>query len=97
MSVLPMGSVVVLNNGSVKVMVVNRGALFNQNGTVGYFDYAGALYPSGMQNSDMVFFNQEDIKEVFFTGYVDETEEKFEAAYDDAVQKSNYPKLKLSE
>ena len=37
--ILPIGSVVQLKNGEVKLMIINRFPLFNKEGTIGYFDY----------------------------------------------------------
>lgn len=38
---LPIGSVVQLENGSAKLMIITRFALYNNKGNIGYFDYAG--------------------------------------------------------
>lgn len=35
--ILPIGSVVQLKNGEVKLMIINRFPLFNKEGTIGYF------------------------------------------------------------
>ena len=65
--------------------------------TIGYFDYAGCLYPQG-QNSQMTyFFNHEDIEEIYFTGYVDEMEKEFLEQYELQKDKIKYPKLKIKE
>lgn len=37
---LPIGSVVQLQNGDTKVMIINRISLYNNRGTIGYFDYS---------------------------------------------------------
>lgn len=57
-------------------MITSRVPLYNSKGTVGYFDYAGCLYPVGQNGQQTFFFNEENIEEVFFEGYVDEEQEK---------------------
>ncbi len=42
-NILPIRSVVRLKNETQK----NRGALFNHEGTIGYFDYSACLYRLG--------------------------------------------------
>ena len=45
--ILPIGSVVQLKNGEVKLMIINRFPLFNKEGTIGYFDYSACIFPIG--------------------------------------------------
>ena len=54
---LPIGSVVQLQNGDTKVMIINRISLYNNRGTIGYFDYSACLYPSGNTDNQVYFFN----------------------------------------
>lgn len=97
MNVLPIGSVIRLKDGEQKIMIISRAPLYNNEGTIGYFDYAGCLYPQG-QNSQMTyFFNHEDIEEIYFTGYVDEMEKEFLKQYELQKDKIKYPKLKLKQ
>ena len=73
---LPIGSVVLLNNGTKRVMIYGRKQLSADTGTI--FDYVSCFYPEGNISPDYTFlFNHEDIKEVIFRGYSDEEEEKF--------------------
>ena len=45
----------------------------------GEYDYIACLYPEGNINDDYNFlFNNEDIDEVIFKGYVDSEEEDFQ-------------------
>ena len=46
-NLLPLGSVVRLNKGELKIMIISRLPLYNNEGTIGYFDYAACVYPTG--------------------------------------------------
>lgn len=94
-NVLPIGSVVRLRNGEQKIMIICRLPLFNNEGTIGYFDYSACLYPTGQTDQQVFFFNKEDIEEVFFEGYRDEDEEKFCQLYEEVVKNVKYPRLQL--
>ncbi|WP_411575295.1 DUF4176 domain-containing protein [Streptococcus sp. CSL10205-OR2] len=74
MKYLPLGSVVQLKNGDIKLMITSRFPLYNSNGELGYFDYSSCIYPTGTINNQAYFFNQEDIAKVWFEGYVDDSE-----------------------
>jgi len=94
--ILPIGTVVKLKKGEQELMVVGRAQLFNNAGTIGYFDYSAALYPQGViSNSEFLFFNDDDIEEVIFEGYRSELEIEFADAYEENISKVTYPKLTL--
>ena len=95
MSILSIGSVIRLNEGDRKLMIINRAPLYNDNGIIGYFDYSACLFPEGYTNQQVYFFNNEDIAEIYLEGYVDEIEEKFRAAYDEQISKITYPKFSI--
>ena len=38
-NLLPIGTVVRLHNGTIDVMIIGRFPLYNQEGTIGQFDY----------------------------------------------------------
>lgn len=62
---LPIGSVVLLENGTKMVMVIGYGVKKEK-----LYDYTGCLYPEGLLSSDQVIlFEHEDIKSVIFKGY----------------------------
>lgn len=95
MEILPIGSVVRLKNGDVKLMILNRAPLYNQNGEIGYFDYSACVYPAGKLEEQVYFFNQENIEEVYFKGYIDGQEELFQEQYDEKIKNTKYPKFKV--
>lgn len=97
MNVLPLGSVVRLKEGERKLMIISRAPLYNDRGTIGYFDYAGCLHPVGQNGQQTFFFNKEDIEEIFFEGYIDEQEEKYQEIYGKEMKKVTYPKLSIEE
>lgn len=73
---LPVGSVVYLIDGNQKLVIVNRGAIVEQEGQEVYFDYLGGIFPEGLNLEQVYYFNQEDIDEVVFEGYHNEEEER---------------------
>ena len=94
--ILPLGTVVNVKKGKQELMIVGRAQLFNNNGTIGYFDYSSVLYPQGIiNNSEFLFFNDEDVEEVVFEGYRNESEIAFAEAYEAEIAKTSYPKLKV--
>jgi len=73
---LPIGSVVLLNNGKKRLMIFGIGQtdLTNKKS----YDYIGVMYPEGnMGEGTQFLFNHSDIKEVFFKGFEDEERSKF--------------------
>jgi len=93
--ILPIGSVVQLKNGDVKLMIINRAPLYNQEGVIGYFDYSGCIYPGGKVEEQVYFFNNENIEKVYFVGYKDEQEELFQRQYEEKIKETSYPKFKV--
>lgn len=80
---LPLGSIVYLKEATAKLMVVGRGASFdNREGQV-FSDYVGVVYPNGIDPEDALFFNHQDVDKFIFTGYSDEEEVRFLEIYDE--------------
>ena len=94
---LPIGSVVQLKNGQVKIMIINRYPLYDNKGEIGYLDYSGCVYPFGMTDNQACFFNQEDIEKVWFEGYIDESEEEMQVTIEDELSQIPYPKYSLAD
>ncbi|NLU51566.1 MAG: DUF4176 domain-containing protein [Clostridiaceae bacterium] len=70
---LPIGSVVRLIGGTKKLMIYGRKQI--QVGTNKKWDYVGCLYPEGhLSEKYNVFFNHNEIEEIYFKGYEDDEE-----------------------
>lgn len=81
---LPLGSIVLLENGEKRIMIYGRRQKAVKTGQV--FDYVACLYPEGNISEEYTYlFNHADIKEVIFKGYSDEDEEQF-TAYMNSVE-----------
>lgn len=77
MEYLPIGTVVLLKGGEKKVMIYGRKQLAVDDS--GEYDYIACLYPEGNISDEYNFlFNQNDIEEVVFKGFVNEEEEEFQ-------------------
>lgn len=81
MSILPIGTIVYLKDGSQKLMILNRGVTIDQNGESVLFDYSAALYPIGLNPEQLFYFNREYVDKVVYPGYSDEEEERFAEIY----------------
>ena len=91
--ILPIGTVVSLQEGDALLMIIGRAQLFNQDGVIGYFDYSATLYPQGLDgNQEFVFFNMED---VVFEGFRNDQEIDFAKNYEKNIEATDYPKLSI--
>lgn len=67
---LPIGSVVLLKNANKRVMIYGRIVRSNDDEKV--YDYVGCPYPEGaMSSNDMLLFDHEQIRMVYFIGFQD--------------------------
>lgn len=74
---LPLGSVVLLREGSKKLVIYGRKQL--QVTTNRLFDYLGVVYPEGYIDENYSYlFNHEDIEVIAHVGYTNEEEEQFQ-------------------
>lgn len=74
---LPIGSVVVLKGGKKTLMIFGRKQLSTTNNKV--WDYLACFYPEGSIGPEYCFlFNEEDIDEVVFMGYSNDSNINFE-------------------
>ena len=75
---LPIGSIVLLKNGTKKVMIYGR-----RQSRVGEnekeYDYIACLYPEGnIDENYMYLFDHENIDKVIFRGFSDADEEAYQ-------------------
>lgn len=83
---LPLGSVVVLKDGSKSLMVIGTNQYYSKGEQ---YDYVSVLYPEGHLNKDSFFlFNQEDIREVKYIGYVSAELQAFRFSLAEAREKN---------
>lgn len=76
LELLPIGSVVRLNNGKKRLMVFGIGQINKEDGKT--YDYIGVPYPEGNMGTGTQFlFNHHDIEEVSFRGYEDDERRMF--------------------
>lgn len=68
---LPLGSVVLLRGSVKKLLIVSRASIVEDD----FFDHGAFLYPEGMIDSNIAYFNQSDIHRVLFEGYADDDNE----------------------
>lgn len=71
----PNGTIVVLKQGSKKIMIFGRKQIREIDNLV--YDYVGCLYPEGFLSSKLnVFFNERDVSEIIHKGFqdIEETE-----------------------
>lgn len=80
---LPLGSVVLLEEGLQKLVIVGRGAVYTdqQSKKDTFADYMAVLYPSGLNPETTIFFDHKNIDKVVFEGYSDEEEVRFLEIY----------------
>ena len=64
----PLGSIVILKGALKKLMIINRANLVKDQ----YFDYGAILYPEGMIDGNLAYFNNDDIFKVISKAYTDD-------------------------
>lgn len=78
MKFYPIGTVVILKEGTWPLMIYARQQTPKRNSDITY-DYVGCLYPQGYIDNDyIVFFQHEDIDKVLHCGMVSVAEEEME-------------------
>lgn len=69
---LPLGSVVVVQGGIKKYMIISRGLHVKINGKDKFFDYGACMYPEGIIGDKVMYFQHSNINKVIFEGYDDD-------------------------
>lgn len=85
-TLLPNGSIVLLEGGNKKLMIYGRKQLLvneedieKESDDLTMYDYLGVPYPEGYIDPEYSYvFNHSDIVEVIFKGFVNEEEEEFQ-------------------
>lgn len=82
LSYLPLGTVVLLEGGEKRLIIVGRKQISIE--TEKEFDYAGVLFPEGYQTAKALYlFNQADIQSVFQMGLIDSEELDYQSLLND--------------
>ena len=86
---LPIGSVVLLENATKRLMITGFAIKPNEEKNIVY-DYSGCLYPEGILTSDSIaVFNHDQIKQIFALGFSDAEEKEFKEKLNEVITKSN--------
>ena len=88
---VPLGSVVLMQGGTQKIMVVARGVSLKRGEKTFYFDYGGVLYPQGLMGNEMAYFNHLDIRSLVFIGCNDADNQTVVQMLNDNLEK--HPEL----
>ena len=75
---LPIGTVVLLKNGSKTIMITGYLAMKQDSNDKTTFDYSACLFPEGLLSSNQnIVFNHEQINIILFEGFKNEQSEMF--------------------
>lgn len=75
---LPIGSVVMLDGGTHRVMVTGYAQRKVSDPEHKLFDYAGCLHPEGMISADQtILFNHSAVRTIYALGYTDDNSQAF--------------------
>lgn len=69
---LPLGSIVIINGGIKKYVIIARGLQVKIDGGQHFFDYGACMYPEGMIGDQIIYFQHSNIKKVIFHGFSDD-------------------------
>ena len=84
---LPIGSVVLLNDSTKRVMIIGL-CQKGGNDPEKVWDYAGVVFPEGYLSADKVFlFDTNQIKQVYQIGYLDVESLNFKMKADEIIKK----------
>lgn len=84
---LPIGSVVLLHDGTKKVMIMGL-CQKGENDAEKVWDYCGVVFPEGYMSADRIYlFNNSQIKQIFMLGYQDEEQLEFSKKINEFMEK----------
>lgn len=87
---LPIGSVVLLEGGTKKVMITGFLPMQSDSPNEKIYDYSGCLFPEGLLSSDQTaVFDHSQIKEICFIGFKNEESISFNEAIKEAFAEEN--------
>lgn len=89
---LSLGSIVRLNGGVKKVVIIARAVATKIGNDTKYFEYGGCLYPEGLLGDAVLYFNNEDIQTVVDHGYTDEDDTIMVKNLNDMILKLGFQK-----
>lgn len=73
---LELGSIVTIKNHvECKFIIMSRALIVKTDGKLKLYDYCGCLYPEGIAENQITYFNEEDVEEVIYHGYRDSNED----------------------
>lgn len=88
---LPIGSVVLLKEGTKKLMIIGVKPVTAEKPDEIY-DYIGVLYPEGFLSNEYNFlFNHDNINDVVFVGYNNPERENFIKVMAEAYERESQP------
>ena len=90
---LPIGSIVLLENATKKLMITGFGVIPNEEKEKLY-DYSGVIYPEGLLRTEhTAVFNHSQIKEIVHIGYSNEEEIRFKEKLNRALKNNDIEML----
>ena len=92
---LPLGSVVKVRGGVQKFMIITRGVVLEVDNRKALVDYGGCIFPDGVVNDKVIYFNHEDIDEILYTGYSDELDRRMTDNIKKAEQQTKIEHLNI--
>ncbi len=91
--VLPVGSIVRLKGSSIQILVIGRAIINYINGVKVFSDYVGCIYPDGIMNDKLLYFNNYDILSTIYIPEIDEDEEMLAKLIKDIIEENKIYKL----
>lgn len=85
---IPLGSIVQLEGGTQKLMVVARGLNMKRGGKEVFFDYGAVQYPQGLTGDQLAYFNHDAIRALLFIGCNDMDNQTVVAALNSYIEKN---------